>query len=180
MLVVTKGTVLHDGVQYGTGEIIQNITREQSSRLIRLGVCKDLPGQVDSKARDAAAALNLNTDPAKMIQPPKKKMSSPFQDQMSVDIDKIFFNPNEYGEDHNIDGTDLISILDTDVSQSLNPSTERREGTYTDKLMLFVRQKDLKGEPTYDQMMVVDNVRYRIINVNLYSGVYEITLEAVA
>lgn len=73
MLVVTKGTVLHDGVQYGTGEIIQNITREQSSRLIRLGVCKDLPGQVDSKARDAAAALNLNTDPAKMIQPPKKK-----------------------------------------------------------------------------------------------------------
>ncbi len=107
-------------------------------------------------------------------------MSSPFQDQMSVDIDKIFFNPNEYGENHNIDGTDLISILDTDVSQSLNPSTERREGTYTDKLMLFVRQKDLKGEPTYDQMMVVDNVRYRIINVNLYSGVYEITLEAVA
>ncbi len=77
MLVVTEGIVLHDGVQYGTGEIIQNITKEQSTRLVRLGVCQVMPGQVDLKSsavvQNAAAALNLNTDPAKMIQPPKKK-----------------------------------------------------------------------------------------------------------
>jgi hypothetical protein len=107
-------------------------------------------------------------------------MDSPFQQQMSADLDEAFFDTDIFAEMHNIDGQDYACIIDTDVSQPLTPATDRREGTYTDKIMLFVRQKDLPGEPEYDQMMAIDNIRYRIINVNTFGGVYEITLEAVA
>ncbi len=107
-------------------------------------------------------------------------MDSPFQQQMSADLDEAFFDTNIFAEKHNIDGQDYDCIIDTDVSQSLTPATDRREGTYTDKITLFVRQKDLPGEPTYDQMITVDNVQYRIINVNTFGGMYEITLEEIA
>ena len=107
-------------------------------------------------------------------------MDSPFQQQMSEDLDVAFFDTNIFAEKHNVDGQDYDCIIDTDISQPLTPATDRREGTYTDKIMLFVRQKDLPGEPEYDQMMTVDDVRYRIINVNTFNGLYEITLEAVA
>ena len=92
----------------------------------------------------------------------------------------MFFDTDVFAESHDIDGKSTDCTIDTDVSQALTPSTDRREGTYTAKIILFVRANDLPGEPVYDQIMTVDGVQYRAINVNLFGGMWEITLEAIS
>ena len=94
MLVVSKGTVIHDGKEYHSGELINDITDKQRDRLISLGVCKYIPEQPavaagtepdapaganipadirDTEKQPDAEALNLDVDPAKAIQTGKKK-----------------------------------------------------------------------------------------------------------
>lgn len=103
---------------------------------------------------------------------------SAFQDQVKRDLDTLFFNPDEHAESHKIDEAEgILCVVDTDVSQPLNKPKVRREGMRSDKFTFYVRECDLPGVPEYDQMMRFDDVRYRIINRNRFSGMWSITLE---
>lgn len=93
MLIVSKGTVVHDGKEYHSGELINDITAEQRDRLVSLGVCQYAPEQPaavnaipgasaaggtqpdagNAEKQSDAETLHLNVDPAKAIQADKKK-----------------------------------------------------------------------------------------------------------
>lgn len=105
---------------------------------------------------------------------------SVFQDQVKKDLDAIFFNPNEHPELHNIDGQDVLCIIDTDVSQQLEKPKERREGTYEDRIMLYVKEADLPDVPEFGQIMDLDGEQWRVVNRNRDMGALTVTLEAIS
>lgn len=107
-------------------------------------------------------------------------MDSPFQAQLDADMDNIFLNFDEFAAPHTIDGAGNIPcIIDDDVSQPLDSAHNRVDGTRKDKILVFVKESTLPKRPKYDQIMLVDRVQWRIINVSLFDGVWELTLEAV-
>lgn len=105
-------------------------------------------------------------------------MESPFSLQLEADLLNIFFNFSEFAEYHQLDSNaQVLAIIETDVSQPLTPPNNRREGTYTDKIVLMVMQDVFQKSPKYDQILTLDKHRYRIINRNIYKGMYVLTLE---
>jgi len=105
---------------------------------------------------------------------------SAFQDQMAADLD-VFFNLNEFGEPHNINGKDgVVCILEKEDIGTLRPGLGRFEGTSKDLLLLMIKQSDwIWGEPVYNQNLTVDKVRYRLKKIDLVGGSYELLLGAV-
>ena len=47
---------------------------------------------------------------------------SDFKDMIESDIDEVFFNPNEFGEEHSLDGKRMVLIIDE------NALIQRRSG----------------------------------------------------
>lgn len=102
-----------------------------------------------------------------------------FQNQVKRDLDGLFFNPDEHAEPHKIDDAEeILCIVDTDVSQPLEKPKVRREGIRSDKLTIYVRESELPGAPEYDQIMRFDDQNFRVVNRNLFGGMWQITLEA--
>lgn len=103
-----------------------------------------------------------------------------FSDQMDLDLSGVFLNFDEFAEPHQIDAAkDVPTIVNTDVDQPLKQPNDRREGTYKDKMQICVKQSSIPKEPHYDQIMIFDKVQYRIINRNLFGGLWVLILEAV-
>lgn len=112
--------------------------------------------------------------------PGSERMANDFSSQLEADLLNIFFNFDEFADYHQIDSNaQVLAIIDTDVSQSLTPPNNRREGTYTDKIILMVMQDAFQRPLKYDQILMLDKREYRIINRNIYKGMYVLTLEAI-
>ena len=62
-----------------------------------------------------------------------------FKEQLEKDMDTIFFNLNEFAENHMIDGKEIPVVVDNDriIELSLGKTTETR-GIFTDDIMFFV------------------------------------------
>lgn len=81
MLIVSKGTVVHDGKEYGAGEVLPDMEKAESDRLIKLGACQYIPSaekspqleeddggqQAEQKEDGEPEGLHLNVDPDETI-----------------------------------------------------------------------------------------------------------------
>jgi hypothetical protein len=110
-------------------------------------------------------------------------MNSQFQTQLQNDLAKVFLNLEEFAETHNVEGIgEVACVVDTDSTQALRPGLNRYDGTFKETIMLFIRESDvisLPNQPAYNQQIILDKNRYRIKQVDLYNGLYEMILEAV-
>jgi hypothetical protein len=113
-------------------------------------------------------------------------MSSPFKSQILNDLNNVFLNTNEFADVHNINGTDGVTcVIDSDITQSLRPGLGRFEGEEKESIMLFITEANwlvsVKDDnpPAYDQLVTVDQVRWRIKKADLFNGLYELLLEAI-
>lgn len=100
-----------------------------------------------------------------------------FKEQLEKDMDTIFFNPNEFAENHMIDGKEIPIVVDNDriIELSLGKTTETR-GIFTDDIMFFVLKKYLDYEPCAGQHMTFDGETYPISDVKEDFGGYTIVL----
>jgi hypothetical protein len=116
----------------------------------------------------------------------KEKTGSDFMSKMKdyfeSDLNSsssIFFNQDEFAEEHNINGVDgVVCIFDKQSAQALRPDFSRNEGIFKGTATLFIREIDLAKKPVYHQYIVVDKNRYTIEHSNLLNGLYEILLGA--
>ncbi|GIO09665.1 hypothetical protein J31TS6_56930 [Brevibacillus reuszeri] len=104
-----------------------------------------------------------------------------FKDQLSIDL-SVFFNIDEFGEIHNIDGRDLLVVIDKDVSagrkrKGLSDYYSMSEGLHISKIMLYARVSDFPVVPTADSQMKIDEEYYRVVDCDKQMGVLEIELE---
>ena len=98
-----------------------------------------------------------------------------FKEQLKEDL-SIFFNPDEFGEDHIIDGKVVNIIVDNETLKSRNK--KEYDGIVQADILYFAKEEDLFKEPIPDSVQMFDRVPYIIFDSKLDEGVYEVILQA--
>lgn len=102
-----------------------------------------------------------------------------FKQIMQRDIRQTFLNLDEFGEEHEINGTTMIVIFD-DIE---NVEREKKmkshmDGIYVRQYFLYVSADDFGPLPAQGKFVTVDGKRYGVVDATDEAGVYGITLEA--
>lgn len=102
-----------------------------------------------------------------------------FKDQLEKDLNNIFFNPEEFGELHTINGKEMLIVVDNDMLKELElGKTDRDDGMLSDKILIFVREADLDFEPVSEMLIEYDGNQHEITDVLHDFGGYTIILGA--
>lgn len=81
-----------------------------------------------------------------------------------VEDTAVFFNLDEFAETHNIDGTDMPIIIDSDKLEELKSSRVNDfEGVYKAQLLFYVKKSDFGGKPAIDSILNMDDKTYRVV-----------------
>jgi hypothetical protein len=97
------------------------------------------------------------------------------KDYISSDLN-VFFDLDEFAEEHNIDGKTMAVIIDNDMLQRRKMS--QADGTYTGELLFYVRKNELGSKPAIGQHITFDDMPYRVSDCQDDGNLYIITLEA--
>lgn len=101
-----------------------------------------------------------------------------FKDQIAADM-AAFINPNEFAEEHFINGQAMACVVDEDLSKQRGTrQSENYDGIYGRYLTVFVVESVLGYRPERDQKMTVDNEWFIVLDCAANSGMLEIELMA--
>lgn len=108
-------------------------------------------------------------------------MSSAFRDQLAADLQATFLNPDEFAEEHTIDGRKLVCMLDD--NELLERKTVAKDGQHMDGLfladkLLYLPVAEYGAPPKPGRMMELDGKVYRVVDVADECGLYSVYLEA--
>ena len=102
-----------------------------------------------------------------------------FKQVMQNDIDRTFFNDEEFSDKHTIDGVSM-SVMFDDME---NIEREKRmkskmDGIYVRQILIYVKASEFGPLPAYGRLLNLDGKRYTVVDAIEEGGVYTITLEA--
>lgn len=101
-----------------------------------------------------------------------------FKDQLAEDIDTVFFNLDEFGSVHNVNGADLLVVLYDEEDQAHEGGARHNiGGLSSDSPTVAIRRDDL-GErlPSYGENFKLDGKLYKVKSVSDQTGVVHIQL----
>lgn len=98
-----------------------------------------------------------------------------FKEQIKADLN-TFFNFDEFGTDHVIDGKIVNVIVDNETLKSRNK--KEYDGIVQADMLYFAKEEDLLKEPRPNSVQSFDGVLYEIFDAKLDEGVYEVILQA--
>lgn len=109
-------------------------------------------------------------------------MSTPFKDQLAIDIGNVWFNNCEFCDFHTIDGEQMHVLFDNIelIKRNEGKGTGAEDGIYTDENLIFVPVREFGAKPKIGSVLLIDGKKnYRVTDVTAEDGVYSIRLEAV-
>ena len=97
---------------------------------------------------------------------------------MTADL-ATFINVAEFADMHNINGQQIICVIDNDLSKQRGTrQSENFDGIYVRQLTVFVRESALGYRPERDQKMTINGEWYIVIDCAADFGILEIELGA--
>lgn len=105
-----------------------------------------------------------------------------FKQTAAKDIAEVFFDPEEFGEVHRIDGKPMTVIIDglEVVERGKKQSAKGRiDGIYQKQILLYVSRKDMGQLPAIGRQLQLDGSKYLVTDAIDEGGVFSITLGAV-
>lgn len=108
-------------------------------------------------------------------------MKPGFKDLVFKDIKNVFFNPDEFGEDHVVDGKYMTVIIDgLEVTERSKKQSKngRIDGIYEKQFILYVTKSKFGKLPAIGRNLKLDKSNYRVTDAIDEGGVYSITLGA--
>ncbi|MEG0869814.1 MAG: sugar transporter [Hafnia sp.] len=101
-----------------------------------------------------------------------------FKEIMAQDISAVFLNEKEFADTYNINGKDMLAVLDADLIHERNKRSyaEFAEGVNQGQITLFVSRNNFTHVPVKDQLMVINGRSYAVNDAADNAGVLEITL----
>lgn len=105
-----------------------------------------------------------------------------FKRQAFLDIAEEFFDPDIFGEMHNINGRDMLVIIDSNEAEARSKNTfehARIDGIFVDDLILYVPRKVFGEQPAKGRQLSIDGNGYRVTDSRDEGGVYSISLRAI-
>lgn len=102
-----------------------------------------------------------------------------FKDQLTRDVENVFLNVDEFSEIHNIDGTDMKVIIDTNELIERQQSATAGDGIFSDHILIYVSVAEYGTKPKQGKLLVLDSKKtYRIVKCIDEGGIYSMELEA--
>lgn len=99
-----------------------------------------------------------------------------FKDEIANDLSE-FFNEDEFADYHNIEGDNVLCIVDDDSLQQ--QKIKSATGTYTGTKLIHVKRTALKGRPAVDARLLFDGKTYTVKDCIDNDGMLSITLDIV-
>jgi len=101
------------------------------------------------------------------------------KDVIAADLSAVFFNIDEFAELHDIDGKQIMAIIDEDIlKQRSQDKRENFDGVYRGEIVLFVKAADFSKRPVKGQRLRIDGRLMMVDSCGESDGILEITLEA--
>ena len=107
-----------------------------------------------------------------------------FKDFANTDISAAFFKVDEHAEEHNVDGKDVLVILDKDDVRDHSAHWEAGAkqkfdtGLYNRHIILYIRVEDYGPKLKQGKILTLDKkLTYLIQKCDDESGVYRMTME---
>lgn len=103
-----------------------------------------------------------------------------FKESIEGDLSTVFFNMDEFSEEHEVDGERMNIIIDDfeRVKRDRKYKVDD-DGQYLRKLLFFVKAIDFGTLPEVDSVLNLDGVEYLVIDASKEGSVYSITLGVV-
>lgn len=98
-----------------------------------------------------------------------------FKDYIQSDID-IFFNPDEFGEVHNINGRNMTIIID--INQLMKRSKVEYQGISVGEILYYVRASKYGAKPKQEEYQEFDGRPMYVFDAREDDGIYEIILHS--
>ena len=109
-----------------------------------------------------------------------------FKDFASEDISAVFFNGDEHADLHNVDGKDVLVILEKsdvrDHSAHWEAGAKQNfdAGLYNRHIILYIRVEDYGPKPKQGKLLMLDKkIAYSIQKCDDEGGIYRMTMERV-
>ena len=101
-----------------------------------------------------------------------------FKDVLENDIQNTFLNPRDFGETHNLNGTNIVCVTDEDIFQEkiISGKLNIESGIYKEGIIVFIDKKYLKYKPEGNIRIDFDNKEWLIANCKENFGIYELDL----
>lgn len=101
---------------------------------------------------------------------------SDFKEHLAKDIG-VFINFDEFGSLHNVNGSDIVIVVDEDLFQERGSTQKEANfgGVFIKTKSLFIRPEDLE-KPLIDERMLLDGVYYLVEDVIETEFIYEVQI----
>lgn len=103
-----------------------------------------------------------------------------FKDTILEDIKTIFLNPEEFGEEHLIDGKKMTVTIDGIERlrrEQLHSNNQVNEALSYHRLILYVSREDYGRMPQIGKLIQLDGISFEITDCIHEDGMYSISLE---
>lgn len=105
-----------------------------------------------------------------------------FKELAFQDIQNVFLNPQEFGENHLVDGKEMtVSIDGLEVIERGKRQSEqgRIDGIYKRQIIMYVSRAEFGRLPAVGRELRLDKSIYRVMEAIDEGGMYSITLGAI-
>lgn len=99
-----------------------------------------------------------------------------FKDQVREDIDSVFFNFDEFADEHEINGAQMTAIIDENSLED-HPSGTDITGVFAELTAVYVKADEYGALPKRGASIVIDGLTHRVVDAVSEMGVYTIKVE---
>lgn len=99
---------------------------------------------------------------------------SAFKDTVRKDVKTTFINFDEFASWHNLNGKDVLCIIDKDITSEMEARNRDIEGVFLNTLTIYVEDVDLKPRPVQGELLKVDRSFHLVKSVSDEDGVLAI------
>lgn len=102
-----------------------------------------------------------------------------FKELMRQDVKKVFLNPEEFGEEHIVNGKRmLIMIDDNELTEREKRIQSHMDGMYKKQTLVYVNAMDFGPLPGVGKPITIDGATFIVTDSLNEGGVYSLHLEA--
>lgn len=103
-----------------------------------------------------------------------------FKELVAQDTKKVFLNPDEFGEEHEIDGKMVMVIVDSNEQiERQKRVVSNSDGVFVKEILFYTSKESIGNLPVIGRVMRFDKKSYAVTDAIDENGIYSISLRAV-
>jgi len=101
-----------------------------------------------------------------------------FKDDLLYDVENTFLNDLEFAEIHNVDGKEMLAVVDEYEAKKVEAEADKLDGVHRKHVLLYVAKSAFSKKPSAgNRIFKLDGKKYIVYEVDEEGDMYIITLE---